>query len=165
MNSSKIDFEFDDLDFILIAKSSITSLKSIIYNEIITIFKTLSVSNSILYFFFFSSTGFSIVYNEVVIIFKALSIISSILYFFSFSSTKSHYNLFSNSTDSLSFFSKLSFFSLFFLIFNRKVTFDFDLNFLTFEIELKISTFLLFLKNLIIIFKNIFYNVFKSFVK
>ena len=133
MISSKIDFKFDDFVFILIAKSSIALLKSIIYNEII--------------------------------IFEALSILNSIFYSFFFLSMKFRYNSFSNSTNSLFFFSKLSFFSLFFLIFDKKITFDFDLNFLIFEIKLKISTFLLFLKDLIIIFENIFYNVFKSFIK
>ena len=130
---SRINFEFDDLIFILIAKFPIASLKSIIYNEII-IFKTLFVLNSIFYFFFFLST-------------------------------KSHYNWFSNLTNSLFFFSKLSFFSLSFLIFNKKIIFDFNLNLLTFEIESKISTFFLFLKGLITIFENIFYNVSESFVK
>ena len=130
---SKIDFEFDNLIFILIMKSSIASLKSIIYNEII-IFKTLFILNSIFYFFFFLST-------------------------------RSRYNSFSNLINSLFFFSKLSFFSLFFLIFNKKITFDFNLNLLIFEIESKTSTFFLFFKDLIIIFKNIPYNVFKSFVK
>ena len=51
------------------------------------------------------------------------------------------------------------------MIFDKKITFDFDLNLLIFKIELKISTFFLFFKDLIIIFKNILYNVFKSFVK
>ena len=134
MNFLKIDFEFNDFDFILIAKSSIALLKSIIYNEIVIIFKTLFILNSIFYFFLFSSM-------------------------------KSRYNLFSNSINSLFFFSKLLFFLLFFLIFNKKITLDFDLNFLIFEIKLKTSIFLLFLKGLIIIFKNIFYNVFESFVK
>ena len=133
MISSKIDFKFDDFIFILIAKSPIALLKSIVYNEII-ILKTLSVLNSIFYSFFFLSMKF-------------------------------RYNSSSNSINSLFFFSKLLFFSLFFLIFNKKITFDFDLNLLIFEIKLKISTFLLFLKDLIIIFENIFYNVFKSFIK
>ena len=134
MNSLKIDFEFNDFDFILIAKSSIALLKSIIYNEIIIIFETLFILNSIFYFFLFSSM-------------------------------KSRYNLFSNSINSLFFFSKLLFFLLFFLIFNKKITLDFDLNFLIFEIKLKTSIFLLFLKGLIIIFENIFYNIFEFFVK
>ena len=130
---SKIDFEFNDFIFILIAKSLIALLKSIIYNEI-TIFKTLFILNSILYFFLFSSTRF-------------------------------HYNSFLNSINSFFFFSKLSFSLLPFLIFDKKITLDFDLNLLIFEIKLKTSIFLLFLKDLIIIFKNILYNVFKSFVK
>ena len=130
----KIDFEFNDFIFILIAKFLIASLKSIIYNEVVIIFKTLFILNSIFYFFLFSSIRF-------------------------------HYNSFSNSTNSLFSFSKLSFFLLSFMIFNKKIIFDFDLNLLTFEIELKTSTFLLFFKNLIIIFKNIFYNIFKSFIK
>ena len=133
MISSKIDFEFNDFAFILITKSSIASLKSIIYNEI-TIFKTLFILNLIFYFFLFSLTG-------------------------------SHYNSSSNLTNSFFFFSKLSFFSLLFLIFDKKITFDFDLNFLTFEIRLKTSTFFLFFKGLIIIFKNIFCDVFEPFVK
>ena len=130
---SKIDFEFNDFIFILIAKSPIASLKPIIYNEIF-IFKTLFILNSIFYFFLFLSIRF-------------------------------YYNLFSNSTNSFFFFSKLSFFLLSFLIFNKKIIFDFDLNFLIFEIESKTSTFFLFFKGLIIIFKNILCDVFKPFVK
>ena len=134
MNFSEIDFEFDDFDFILIMKFLIASLKSIACNEIVIIFKTLFISNSIFCFFLFSSTRF-------------------------------HYNLFSNLINSLFFFSKLSFFSLFFLIFNKKIIFNFDLNLLIFEIELETSTFFLFFKDLIIIFKNIFCDVFESFIK
>ena len=116
---SRIDFEFNDFIFILIMKSLIASLKSIACNEIIIISETLFVSNSIFYFFLFLSTRFSIAYNGVVTIFETLS----------------------NSIDSLSFFSKLSFFSLFFLIFNKKIIFDFDLNLLIFKIKSKTSTF------------------------
>ena len=134
MNFSEIDFEFDDFDFILIMKFLIASLKSIACNEIVIIFKTLFISNSIFCFFLFSSTRF-------------------------------HYNLFSNLINSLFFFSELSFFSLFFLIFNKKIIFNFDLNLLIFEIELETSTFFLFFKDLIIIFKNIFCDVFESFIK
>ena len=133
MISLKIDFEFNDFIFILIVKSLIASLKSIVYNEIV--------------------------------IFKTLFILNSIFYFFLFLSMKSRCNSFSNLTNSFFFFSKLSFFSLFFLIFDKKIIFDFDLNFLIFEIELKTLIFLLFFKDLIIIFENIFYNVFKLFVK
>ena len=53
MISLKIDFEFDDFVFILIAKFLIASLKSVTYNEVVIIFKTLFISNLILYFFFF----------------------------------------------------------------------------------------------------------------
>ena len=106
----------------------------------------------------------SIAYNEIVI-FKTLFILSLILYFFLFSSIRFRYNSFSNSTNPLFFFLKLSFSSLFFLIFNKKIAFDFDLNLLIFKIKSKTSTFFLFLKNLIIIFENILYNVFKSFIK
>ena len=131
---SRIDFEFNDFVFILIAKSLIASLKSIIYNEIIIISKTLFILNLIFYFFSFSSTRF-------------------------------RYNLFSNLINSFFFFSKLLFLLLFFVIFNKKIVFDFDLNLLIFEIESKTSTFFLFFKDLITIFENILYNIFKFFVK
>ena len=130
---SKINFEFDDFVFILIIKSSIALLKSIIYNEIV--------------------------------IFETLFILNSIFYFFLFSSMKSYCNSFSNLINPLFFFSKLSFFSLFFLIFDKKIIFDFDLNLLIFEIKSKTSTFFLFFKDLIIISENILYNVFESFIK
>ena len=130
----KIDFEFNDFIFILIIKSLIALLKSIVYNEIVIIPKTLFVFNLIFCFFFFSST-------------------------------KSHYNLVLNSINPFFFFSKLLFFLLFFIIFNKKIIFDSDLDFLIFEIELKTSTFFLFFKDLIIIFKNILYNVSKPFIK
>ena len=106
---SRIDFEFNDFVFILIAKSLIASLKSTIYNEVIIISKTLFILNLIFYFFSFSSTRF-------------------------------RYNLFSNLINSFFFFSKLSFLLLFFVIFNKKIVFDFDLNLLIFEIESKTST-------------------------
>ena len=133
MISSKIDFEFNDFVFILITKSSIASLKSIIYNE--------------------------------VFIFKALSILNSILYFFLFSSTRFRYDSFSNSTNPLSFFSKLSFSLLSSLIFDKKIAFNFNLNFLTFEIGSETSTFFLFLKGLIKVFENILCDVSEPFIK
>ena len=93
INSSKIDLRFENLNFILIAKNcfnfSIASLKSIIYNEIIIIFKALFILNLILCFFSLKS----IIYNDL------------IFYFFFFSSTKFYYNIFSNLTNSL-FFSR-----------------------------------------------------------
>ena len=83
--------------------------------------------------------------------------------------------MFSNSISFSLFFllSKLFFFSLFSLLFllilNKKIrfidAFDSDLNFLIFEIELKLSIFFLFLKGLIIIFENTFIDEFKFIVK
>ena len=105
-----------------------------------------------------------IIYNKI-IIFETLFILNSIFCFFFFLSMRSRYNSFLNLINSLFFFSELSFFSLSFLIFDKKIIFDFDLNFLIFEIESKTSIFFLFFKDLIIIFKNILYNVFESFIK
>ena len=76
---SKIDFEFDDFVFILIAKSLIASLKSIIYNEIV-IFKALFILNLILYSFFFSLTRFH--YNLFSNLINPLSFSSNLSFFF-----------------------------------------------------------------------------------